>query len=103
MLKRLFPILLLALTIPALAKDAPSDPRLKNAFRRPEQNGWTFVHLQGSPSEIGFQHGFLLAPEIADTLKVIQVEQAHDQKKDWQFFRDAARNMMWPHIEAEYR
>lgn len=79
------------------------ETELKGAFRRSENNGWTFVHLQGTPHEIGFQNGYLLAPEIADTLKVTILEQTHDSKKDWQFFRDAAQNMMWPHIEAEYR
>ncbi len=61
------------------------------------------MHLQGTPHEIGFQNGYLLAPEIEDTLKVIMLEQTHESKKDWQFFRDAAQNMMWPHIEQEYR
>jgi len=76
---------------------------VKGAFRRPENNGWTFVHLQGTPHEIGFQNGYLLAPEIEDTLKVTILEETHDSKKEWQFFRDAAQNMMWPHIEQEYR
>jgi len=79
------------------------DAQLQGAFRRPEKNGWTFVHLQGTPHQIGFQNGYLLAPEIDDTLKVIILETTHDNKKDWQFFRDAAQNMMWPHIEQEYR
>ncbi len=79
------------------------ETELKGAFRRPENNGWTFVHLQGTPHEIGFQNGYLLAPEIEDTLKVTILEQMHDSKKDWQFFRDAAQDMMWPHIEQEYR
>ncbi len=55
------------------------------------------------PHEIGFQNGYLLAPEIEDTLKVTILEQTHESKKDWQFFRDAAQNMMWPRIEQEYR
>lgn len=76
---------------------------LKGAFRRSENNGWTFVHLQGTPHEIGFQNGYLLAPEVEDTLKVTILEQTHESKKDWQFFRDAAQKMMWPHIEPEYR
>src|SRR5438477_2216120 len=80
-----------------------SDSELKGSFRRPEKNGWTFVHLQGTPHQIGFQNGYLLAPEIQDFLKVTILEQTHDSKKDWAFFRDAAQNMMWPHIEAEYR
>ena len=84
------------------AQDA-NDPRLAGAFRRPADHGWIFVHLAGSPSQIGFQHGYLLAPEIDDALKTETVELTHDNHKDWQFFRDAAQNMMWPHIEAEYR
>jgi len=79
------------------------EAELKGAFRRPENNGWTFVHLQGTPHEIGFQNGYLLAPEIEDALKVTILEVTHDSKKDWRFFRDAAQNMMWPHIEQEYR
>src|SRR5208283_3997353 len=79
------------------------DAELKGAFRRPQNNGWTFVHLQGTPHQIGFQNGYLLAPEVEDILKVIILEETHDNKKDWQFFRDAAQNMMWPHIERQYR
>src|SRR3984957_13250541 len=94
--------LIITLAVPALAKDS-ADPRLKNAFRAPEKNGWTYVHLEGSPAEIGFQNGYLLSAEIEDTLKVFTFETTHDNKKDWQFFRDAARTMMWPHIETEYR
>src|ERR1700690_2057940 len=82
---------------------ATPEAELKGAFKRSANNGWTFVHLQGTPHEIGFQNGYLLAPEIEDTLKVTILEQSHDSKKDWQFFRDAAQNMMWPNVEQEYR
>jgi len=88
----------------ALASREPQiDPRLKHASRHPEQNGWIFVHLEGAPSDIGYQHGYLLAAEIRDTLNTVAVETAHDLKKDWPFFRERAQNMLWPHIEAEYR
>lgn len=90
--------------LPSSAPRAAQVPReLKGSFRLPQKNGWTFVHLQGTPREIGFQNGYLLAPEIADMLKVEVLEATHDDKKDWTFFRDAAQNMMWPHIEPEYR
>lgn len=95
--------LLIAIAVPSLAQNSANDPRLKHSFRQPEKNGWTFVHLEGQPAEIGFQHGYLLAAEIEDMLKVTVLEETHDEKKDWQFFRDAARTMMWPHIEQEYR
>jgi len=84
------------------SSDPSTDPRLKNAYRF-ERAGWVYVHLEGSPSDIGFQHGYLLAPEIADGFKAIQFLQTHDTKRDWSFFRDTAQNVLWPHIEAEYR
>ncbi len=99
----LFAVLLAAASLPSFAKDQSGDARLNGGFRRPDQSGWIFVHLQGTPAEVGFQHGYLLAPEIADALKVTIFEQTRDNKKDWRFFRDAAQNMMWPHIEQEYR
>ncbi len=82
---------------------AAEPAELQGAFRLPEKNGWTYVHLQGTPRQIGFQNGYLLAPEIDDMLKVVILESQHDYKKDWAFFRDAAEHMMWPHIEPEYR
>ena len=88
--------------IPFLHAGAP-ETELNGAFRRPQKNGWTFVHLQGTPHQIGFQNGYLLAPEVEDALRVVMLEQTHDSKKDWQFFRDAAQHMMWPQIEQEYR
>ena len=94
-------ILLFSFIPPLRAVTEPSE--LKGAFRLPEKNGWTFVHLQGTPRQVGFQHGYLLASEIDDMLQVVMLETQHDYKKEWAFFRDAAKNMMWPHIEPEYR
>lgn len=85
------------------AREPQVDARLKGSFRKPAQDGWTYVHLEGSPSEIGFQHGWLLAAEIVDGLKVQQVEIEHDSERKWPFYRDAAEKILWPHIEQEYR
>jgi len=85
------------------SKKQARDPRLNNSFRRPEANGWTFVHLEGTPSEIGFQHGYLLASEIQEMKEICALELNNDTKKEWPFFRNAAREMMWPRIEKEYR
>jgi hypothetical protein len=84
-------------------RDPQGDPRLKTAFRDADKNGWTFVHLAGSPAEIGFQHGYLLAPEIQEFQKVIALELEHDNQRKWGFFRNAAKTILWPHIEQEYR
>jgi Phospholipase B len=100
-------ILLIAATLFVSAAGLPriqnQDSRLQNASRHPAENGWIFVHLQGSPRQVGFQHGYLLSPEIEDAYAVIKLELGHDKNKDWQFFRDAAKNTLWPHVEPEYQ
>jgi Phospholipase B len=95
--------LLFAVALTVASREPQTDPRLKNAFRRHEQNGWIFVHLEGSPAAVGYQHGYLLAAEILDAQREIKNELQHDEKKDWQFFRDTAKDMLWPRIEQEYR
>jgi len=95
------PLLFVAVSL--ASREPHADPRLKNAYRRPEKSGWTFVHLEGSPADVGFQHGYLLATEIADSFKVTRLEMTHDNDKSWGFFRHAAQEMLWPHIEPEYR
>jgi len=80
-----------------------ADGRLQGAFRKPAVSGWTFVHVQGTPSQIGYQHGYLLSAEILDLEKALRLELTHDNGKEWNFFRDAAQNSLWPHISPEYR
>jgi hypothetical protein len=94
---------LLALAGAFHAKQAGSDARLKKASRATEENGWIPVHLEGTPAEIGFQHGYLLAPEIADNFKVVSTELTHGEEKGWGFYRKVARDVLWPHVENEYR
>src|SRR5580700_4996862 len=95
---------ILALTSVALAQtnSGQSDARLQKAYRF-QQGGWTYVHLEGSPSDVGFQHGYLLAPEIADAFEAIKMFDTHQTQRDWEFFRTTARQMLWPHIDAEYQ
>ena len=84
------------------AKASSSDARLRGAYRF-ERGQWVYVHLEGSPERIGFQHGYLLAPEIADAFQAVKLIDTHDTQRDWEFFRQAAREMLWPRIDAEYQ
>jgi hypothetical protein len=93
----------LGLAFTLVSRDPQTDPRLKKAGRLVERSGWIQVHLEGTPSEIGYQHGYLLAPEIADNFKAISTEMTHEEKKDWQFFRNVAQNVLWPHVDPEYQ
>jgi len=96
-------VLLLALGIGLVSGYPGGQSRMKNASRTPERNGWIQVHLEGTPREIGYQHGYLLAAEIVDNFNEISTELEHDSKKDWDFYRETAREVFWPKIEAEYR
>ena len=68
-----------------------------------ERDGWIYVHLEGSPDEIGFQHGSLLANEIADFLRVIKPYFEKSSKRDWGFYRHASEKMLWSGIDPEYQ
>ena len=104
-MRRLLPISLLTLLagICPGAKVSAPDTRLKAAYRLAPRNGWTFVHLEGAPGEIGYQHGWLLAKEIQNGFEVQKLETEHDTKKPWTFFRDGAQHMLWAQIPDEYR
>jgi len=79
-----------------------NDPRLAKAWRF-ERDGWVYLHLEGSPRDVGFQHGYLLAPEIADAFAAVKLRDTRATRRDWEFFRRAAREMFWPQIDAEYQ
>jgi len=79
-----------------------NDPRLKGAYSF-ERGGWVYVHLEGDPSSIGFQHGYLLAKEIEDAFPAVSAGMMHSTKRDWPFFREVAREKLWPKLEPEYQ
>ncbi|HEY3381763.1 MAG TPA: C45 family peptidase [Vicinamibacterales bacterium] len=85
------------------AATAQPDTRLTGSYRLDEQNGWIFVHLEGNPATLGFQHGYLLAAETADLLRVFRAFTEHQTKRDWAFYRQAGEQMLWPRMDAEYQ
>lgn len=96
-------VVLAAASVAALAATgAAPDPRLEGAYKF-HDGGWTYVHLQGTPNAIGFQHGYLLAREIEDNVKVYSVEGVNEYKRPWSFFREAGKNVLWPKLDPEYQ
>ena len=75
---------------------------MKGSYRF-ERDQWIYVHLEGSPDEIGFQHGSLLALEIREALIAMKLRTLHDTKRNWDFYRETAQNISWPHIDPEYQ
>ena len=76
--------------------------RLAKASRE-DKNGWIYVHLEGSPSDIGYQHGYLLANDIDSSIQAVAYLFEHDTRKNWEFYRSAARNFLWDKLEREYK
>ena len=85
------------------AQSDSSDARLRGSFRRPADAGWTFVHLEGSPSTIGFQHGYLLSAEIEDAKRAVELSATHEVEHSWSDLRTVAETIFWPGIPQEYR
>ena len=92
--------LLLAGCVEPTATTAPATADPSYRF---ERNGWIFVHLEGTPDEVGRQHGRLLATEIKEVLRVLKPFLKETTKRDWPFYRDAAQKVLWPRLEDEYR
>jgi hypothetical protein len=88
----------------AVGSEPPPDPaKAKQGSYRFERDGWIYVHLEGSPEQIGFQHGSILAHEIADLLRVTRPYLEKSTKRDWSFYRQASEKMLWSGIEPEYQ
>jgi hypothetical protein len=103
MLNRRLLLSVLLLVSSALAADtAANDARLKPAYRF-QRSKWIYVHLEGSPTDIGFQHGYLLSSEIADGFNVVKIRDTRRTKRDWEFFRETAKSVIWPKVDPEYQ
>ena len=89
-----------AISTPARAE---GDPTLLKGSSRTEKDGWIAVHLEGPPEAIGYQHGYLLADEVADLLRVVRPFLERTTGRDWSFYRDASERMLWKGVDDEYR
>ncbi len=83
-------------------KTAIKDTRLDKATRE-NKNGWIYVHLEGNPATIGYQHGYLLAEDIDTTIQAVSHLLTHETKRDWAFYRAAAKNFLWDKLDTEYK
>ena len=81
---------------------ASDNARLGKSSRE-DRNGWIYIHLEGKPADVGYQHGYLLAPEIDDALRMFRHFLKGSTNEDWQFYHDAAQRMFWPKLGREYQ
>jgi hypothetical protein len=86
----------------APARAAENSPLLAGSNRL-EKDGWIYVHLEGPPAKLGFQHGYLLADEVADLLRVVKPFLERTTGKSWSFYREVSETMLWKGIDPEYQ
>lgn len=112
-MRRVFGALVLSLSVAGLSSSLLAQTASTGGVRIPigmgsqawsfERDGWTYVHLEGTPREIGYQHGYMLRDAIEDNLGVYALENKHEAGKDWAYFREVGRTVLWPHVTPEYR
>lgn len=85
----------------ALLQPLP-DPRLAGASRE-ERDGWIILHLAGSPRNVGYQHGVLLADEIAESRKTLAALLGEQGGHDWSWYRQTSKRLFRSKIDPEVR
>jgi hypothetical protein len=68
---------------------------------RHEKNGWIYLHIEGPAKERGFQHGYLLANEIKESIRVLSEVWHYQSALDWQWLIRKAGIMFTPEIDSE--
>lgn len=69
---------------------------------RNESNGWIYLHIEGSPYERGFQHGYLVALELDEILMSLKYLTPAETGMEWEFFVNASKDEILPHVDQEY-
>ena len=69
--------------------------------RRQDSNGWVYLHIEGTPEERGFQHGYLLANEIAWAVKTTREEWHQQSGMEWNWLLAKSRRFINPRVDAE--
>lgn len=65
-------------------------------------NGWVYLHTEGAPYERGYQHGYLLAPEIRQQQDASRYLTFQSTGMPWEFFVNQSEIMFTGHIDPEY-
>ena len=70
---------------------------------RHEKAGWTYLHIEGEARARGFQHGYLLAKEIAEAIRVTAAQWEYDSSFDWAWLKKNTNGFINKGVDAENR
>lgn len=108
----LVPFLVVSLSpaAPPVAPEVPAAPqpaakdvvRYGDGYRYP-QAGWVVLHIEGEPYTRGYQHGKLLAKEIAAYIRMLGSERSVKAPADgWKSAKQLANTLFLRKIDREY-
>jgi hypothetical protein len=101
-------ILLLSVFICSTLVHSQTNDQLSNEQKtwlskanRHEKNGWIYLHIEGSPEERGFQHGYLLSKEIKESIRVLSEVWKYQTAMKWSWFVDSAHDILTTKTDPE--
>lgn len=96
------PVLSLLLTAAAVAAPlTPEQQALLKGGSRHDRDGWVYLHVEGGARARGFQHGYLLAPEIRRGIKGIRTGWEHKTGTPWERLLTKASVFFLPGVDPE--
>jgi len=107
-MRRLLPAVLLAAiglsssfaAPPVAGLTAEQNQWLAKAERH-EKAGWIYLHIEGAPHARGFQHGYLLAAEIAAGIRAMRADWEYETAMEWTWLQEQAAAMFTANIDEE--
>lgn len=95
-------LVLAAVSVSAAELTAEQKAWLAKAHRH-EKAGWTYLHIEGEPRERGFQHGYLMAKEIAWGIHITATQWEHDSSFDWAWLKEQTNGFISAGVDDENR
>ncbi|MBU6400943.1 MAG: hypothetical protein KGS61_11535, partial [Verrucomicrobia bacterium] len=68
---------------------------------RHTRHGWIYLHIEGPPAQRGFQYGYRLAPEIAESLRAQRRLWEYSSGMDWHWLVARSTDIILPKVDAE--
>jgi hypothetical protein len=109
-MKRWMTLLLCALASVNVLAQPPAAPLLTpeqelwvSHARQERKNGWIFLHVEGGAEERGFQHGYLLAKEIQEGIRIQIAVWEYQSALPWGWMVKESNRLFASRIDPEFR
>lgn len=73
---------------------------LSKAYRF-QKAGWIYLHIEGTPQERGFQHGYLMAKDIKESLRMLKRKWEYESAMSWPWYLKEAGEILTPKVDPE--